>query len=252
MFVRNEEFHNTSLHNLLSVSAPENVLIHSVVWWEQLIWKSYCTVEIFYPECIEMTQVTQTSVFILECNWQESERFPPRLIFASINQRLMSCCTHTCTHTYTHSCADMNSSHWCVSLWGLLPVWVLCWAGKWWWVNWSTPGLCYTPPPNPTTDTHTHTHRCYCSPLHVFPCLPASWAPALPAGTFLLRPCQMSLCSHSLLLCFHCHSFFITLFARSSLLLCVCYQSTADLPHSTKHNMTHGRDDNSCMQALIK
>ena len=50
----------------------------------------------------------------------------------------------------------MNSSHWCISLWGLLPEWVLCWAGKWWWVNWSTPGL-YSTPPHATTYKHTHT-----------------------------------------------------------------------------------------------
>lgn len=127
-----------------------------------------------------------------------------RLIPASINQRVLV--AHM--HTRTQSCGDMNSSHWMGAI-GRLPAWAPCWAGKWW-VNRYTPGLCCTPPPNPPhTHTHINTHpRCYCSPLHVFPCFPSSWGPVLPAGTFL--PCQISLCWYSLWLCFHCRSFFIT------------------------------------------
>lgn len=120
---------------------------------------------------------------MLECNWQKSERFPAHLISASIDQRLMSV-AHMHTHTHTHSCADMNSSHWCDSLWGLLPEWVLCWAGKWWWVNRSTPGLCYTPPPSSTTDTHTHA----CTPTLLFPCL------NIPMSPNFLGPCTT--CRH--------------------------------------------------------
>lgn len=151
----------------------------------------------------------------------------------------------------------MNSSHWCDSLWGLLPVWVLCWAGKWWWVSRSTPWLCYAPPPNPNVDTHTYTHHHYCSLLQIFPCFPASWAPVLPAGTFLLRSCHISLCFRSLLPCFHCHSFSITLFACSSLPHCLCYllSSLHRWPatlHQTQHDTWSGQSDSSCVQTLVK
>lgn len=99
----------------------------------------------------------------------------------------------------------MNSCYWCLSLWGLLSVW----TGKWWWVNWSTPESHRLTKPD-----RTHTRR-----FQVFPCDPASWAPALPAITFLRYPCQSFLCSPTLFLYFLCHSVFITLFVWSSLLV---------------------------------
>ena len=142
---------------------------------------------------------------------------------------------------------------------------VLCRAGKWWWVNRSPPGLHCPPTTHTLTHAHTHTHThkhihthgCYCSLLHVFPCLPASWAPALPAGTFLPRPCQISLYSRSLLLCFHCPLFLY--YPPSSVCVCLCVLSimllsTPDLPGCTKHNMTHGQGNVTAAlwQVLVK
>lgn len=102
----------------------------------------------------------------------------------------------------------MNSSHWCVSLWGLLPVWVLCWAGKpiypW--------ALLHSTSYNNTTRTHQ------CMLLFPPPCF--SHDSLLP-GPLRYLPAHSccgsvkSLCSHSLFLRFHCHSFLFTWPARS-------------------------------------
>lgn len=71
----------------------------------------------------------------------------------------------------------------------------------------------------------------------------------LPAHSSPL-PCQISLCSHALLLCFHCHSSFITLFVCSSLPVCMRYLLCFVL--RTRHATQSGQHDSSCMQALIK
>lgn len=158
---------------------------------------------------------------------------------------------HMHTHTHTHSCADMNSSHWCDSLWGLLPEWVLCWAGKWWWVNRSTPGSA-TPhlPAQPQIHTHAHAHQHYCSAVWIFPCLPTSWAPALPAGTFLLWPLSD----------FFVFTLFVSLFPLSLhlyYLVCLCYllcclhHWPAGL-HRTQHGTQSVQQNSSCVQTLMK
>ena len=143
----------------------------------------------------------------------------------------------------------MNSGHWCDSLWGLGPVWVLCWAGKWcWWVNRSTPELCYAPTPNPTTHTHrdTHTHTATIVPpskcSHVSQQLPGPLL-YLPAHS-CCGPVQ-SLCVHTLccsvstvtLSSLPCLRFFLSPPPPSARVICYA-PSTADLTHSMTHTHT--------------
>lgn len=174
-----------------------------------------------------------------ECSWQPSERFPPCLIFASINQqlRLLWTCSQTWARTHKHSCTQMNSNHWCFFLWGLLPVWGAVLSryvvvGKP--IHQGSPAL----PPHTQMPLVLFTPSMFShvsllpGPLHY---LPAHSCP---------RPCQSFLCLHSLLLCFFCHFVFITLFVDSSLpvfprVSCVVHGSPASL--QTKRDSQSGQ-----------
>lgn len=126
--------------------------------------KKNCS-KIKWDQCLSTTlSKTESHTRVVYRQKPSPFHFAPMLI----NQQLSAVSTHTRTDTKAYRQTHSSLSLKCV----------LNWAGKWGWVTWS-PFL------SPRGFFTAHTHGFHCSTAWKFPCPTVSWAPPLPAGTFL-------------------------------------------------------------------